>query len=590
LSSVEPSSPVERALPSGSSGSWGSDALAEIIRALEIPYIALNPGASFRGLHDSLVNHLGNERPKLLLCLHEETAVAIAHGWAKVTEEPMLVTVHANVALMHAAMGIFNAWVDRVPVVVLGTNGPMDAAKRRPWIDWIHSTKDQGQLVRDFTKWDDQPLSVKAAYESILRARQIAATAPYGPTYVALDVSLQEEKLDGIPALPDVSRFLPPAPVAPSAALAEDAARRLLRAQRPLILMGRVSRGEAAWAGRVALAEAVGAVVLTDLKAPAAFPSDHPLLGAAPFKRPGRVPSELIREADVLMSLDWIDLAGTLQLANHADAAGTTIINVSLDRHLHNGYTQDSFGLPPVDLAVMAEPDPTVAAILEAVRSIGARTAPAWPARTPVPKPAQAAAGAGGAITTRDMAAALQTATAGRKTCLIRYPISWASGQLWPIAGPLDFLGDDGGGGIGSAAGMAVGAALALKGTDRLPIAVVGDGDYLMTSNAVWTAVHYRIPLLMVLANNRSYYQDERHQQTVARDRGREIANAHIGLQINDPPIDLALIARAQGARTFGPIARFDELEAALARAVEAVAGGETVVVDVLVEPSYTND
>ncbi len=580
---------IEQALPSASNGVWGSDALAEMLRALDVPYVALNPGASFRGLHDSLVNYLGNERPKMLLCLHEESAVALAHGWAKVTGKPMLVIVHANVALMHATMGIFNAWADRVPLVVIGSNGPMDAALRRPWIDWLHTTQDQGLLVRGFTKWDDQPMSIAAAYESILRARQIASTAPYGPTYVALDFALQEQPLEGIPALPDVARFLPPDPVAPAAEIAEKAARLLRNAQRPLILMGRVSRSESAWADRIALAEALGAVVLTDFKAAAAFPSDHPLLGTPAFKRPGPHPSELIRQADAILSLDWIDLAGTLRLAGHADAHGTTIVQVSLDQHVHRGWTRDSFALPPVDLSIMAEPDAAAAAILAAVRAIaGTRTA-TWKDRVPVvPEPLPTASPAG-TITAPHLAAALDRVTAGRPRTLIRYPISWASGRLWPITGPLDMLGDDGGGGVGSGAGMAVGAALALRDTGRLPIAVVGDGDYLMTSNAIWTAVHYRIPLLMVLGNNGSYYQDERHQQTVAKHRGRELANARIGMKIDDPEIDLAMMARAQGATTFGPVSHFDDLVATLERAVAAVDAGQTVVVDVRIEPGYTD-
>ena len=208
---------LERPLPSEGKSVWGSDAIAEIIRALDIPYVALNPGSSYRGLHDSLVNKLGNERPQMLLCLHEEAAVAVAHGWAKVTEKPMLAVVHANVGLMHGIMAVYNAWCDRTPLVLLGANGPADATQRRPWIDWIHTTRDNGALLRNFTKWDDQPASIGAAYESILRARKIAATTPRGPTYVVLDVGLQEIKLDAAPPLPDVKRYLPPAPVGPRA-------------------------------------------------------------------------------------------------------------------------------------------------------------------------------------------------------------------------------------------------------------------------------------------------------------------------------------------------------------------------------------
>jgi hypothetical protein len=189
---------------------WGSDAIAAMLRALDIPYLALNPGASYRGLHDSIVNYLGNSRPQMLLCLHEEAAVAIAHGYAKACGRMMGVVLHSNVGLMHGSMAIFNAWCDRVPMLILGATGPWDAAKRRPWIDWIHTSADQGALVRDYTKWDNQPASVPAAYEALLRAVQIADTAPRGPTYVNLDAALQEAKIGALPALPEVGRFSAP--------------------------------------------------------------------------------------------------------------------------------------------------------------------------------------------------------------------------------------------------------------------------------------------------------------------------------------------------------------------------------------------
>jgi len=195
---------------------WGSDAIAAMLRELDIPYLALNPGASYRGLHDSIVNYLGNERPQMLLCLHEESAIAIAHGYAKATGKMMGTVVHSNVGLMHASMAIFNAWCDRVPMLILGATGPWDAARRRPWIDWIHTASDQGALVRDYTKWDNQPGSVLAAYEALMRACQMAQTAPCGPTYINLAAAIQESKVGPLPPLPDVSRFAPPSPVQPS--------------------------------------------------------------------------------------------------------------------------------------------------------------------------------------------------------------------------------------------------------------------------------------------------------------------------------------------------------------------------------------
>jgi len=223
---------------------WGSDAIAAVLRTLDIPFLALNPGASYRGLHDSIVNYLGNTRPQMLLCLHEESAVAIAQGYAKVSDRMMGAVVHSNVGLMHASMAIFNAWCDRVPMLVLGATGPWDAAKRRPWIDWIHTASDQAALVRDFTKWDNQPASVPAAYEAILRAAQVANTAPRGPTYVNLDAGLQEAKIGALPPLPDAKRYRAPDPVLPAGHLVEAAAKLLAGAKHPVILAGRVSRSE----------------------------------------------------------------------------------------------------------------------------------------------------------------------------------------------------------------------------------------------------------------------------------------------------------------------------------------------------------
>ena len=216
--------PIERPLVKTDSGGWGSDIIAELLRATGIPYVTLNPGASYRGLRDSLVNHLGNRSPQMLVCLHEEHAVAMAHGWAKVTGRPLAAIVHNNVGLMHASMAVFNAWCDRVPLILLGATGPVDAAKRRPWIDWIHTSKDQAAIIRHYTKWDDQPGSVSAAIRSILRGWQIANTSPRGPVYICLDAALQEMAIDQVPPTPDIRRFTAPVPDLPSNVLASQAA------------------------------------------------------------------------------------------------------------------------------------------------------------------------------------------------------------------------------------------------------------------------------------------------------------------------------------------------------------------------------
>src|SRR5262245_20683192 len=369
---------IDRPVPSAKSNRvWGSDAIAAMLRELDIPYIALNPGASYRGIHDSLVNYLGNTRPRMLLCLHEESAVALAHGYAKVTGRPMAAFVHSNVGLMHATMAIFNAGCDRAPVLVLGAIGPMDATRRRPWIEWIHTARDQGALIRNFTKWDDQPASIGSAQEAILRAWMIANTAPQGPVYVNFDLALQEDEVTELPPLPNLARHAPPAAPEPSGPLVQQAAALLAGARPPVILAGRGSRDPVAWQQRVALAEAIGARVVTDRKSGATFPTDHPLhvSGTAP-----------VAEADVILSLDWVDLAGTLRTAHAGKPVTAKVVQVSVDQYVHNGWSMDYQGLPPIDAYLLADPDAALPPLLAAVRELRP-TAPPLPGPHPNPPP-----------------------------------------------------------------------------------------------------------------------------------------------------------------------------------------------------------
>jgi thiamine pyrophosphate-dependent acetolactate synthase large subunit-like protein len=576
-------SEIDRPVPSAPSNRvWGSDAIAAAIRELDIPYVALNPGSSYRGLHDSLVNYLGNSRPRMLLCLHEESAVALAHGWAKVTGRPMLAIVHANVGLMHATMAIFNAWCDRAPVIILGATGALDATRRRPWIEWIHTARDQGALIRNFTKWDDQPSSIGAAQEAVLRANLIAQTAPRGPVYLNFDLALQEDEVEAVPPMPDIARFAPPASLEPGGTLVRQAAELLARAERPVIMAGRGSRDPEAWSRRVALAEAIGARVMTDRKSGAVFPTDHPLHAAGPES------AELLTGADVILSLDWIDLAGTLKTACRGRAPTGKVIQISVDQYVHNGWSMDYQGLPPADIYLLAEADATVPSLLAAIRGLRPNP-PSLPAlgarRSPPPISAIESASI---IEVPMVATALREALGNASATLIRLPLSWGE-HMWDFRHPLDFLGTDGGGGIGSGPGMAVGAALALRdtGSGRLPIAILGDGDFLMGVTALWTAVHNHIPLLVVIANNRSFFNDELHQERVARERGRPVENRWIGQSIREPDIDLATLARGQGCVGIGPVEDPKKLVAAIKEAVAAVRAGKVCVVDVRVAVGY---
>lgn len=584
-------------IPDGFDGTfWNSDTIAQLLRDMGLDYVAICPGSSFRGLHESLVNGLGNEQPEMLLCLHEENAVAIAHGYARVTGKPMGVIVHCNVGLMHATMAVYNAWCDRMPMLVMGGSGPLDSVRRRTPIDWLHSVADQAALVRNYVKWDDTPLSPKAAVESLLRGQQMAMTAPKAPVYITLDQRLQEDSfLYARDARPQVERFRAPTSPAPDPALVAEAAELLVKAKSPVILAGRVSRDEAAWAERIRFAEMLGARVLTDLKVAGAFPTDHPLHGPDPaiaFTPDDGV--AIMREADVILSLDWWDQATLFKQAWGEGHVPAKVIRCSVDTFIHRGWTRDHMGLTAVDVDILAEPDRAMPALLQAIearagdafrrtaaaRLEACRAAHKAPARIPP------VGGGNDAIALWDIGTALKEALAGKPFCLMRAPLGWHVAAL-PIHGPLDYLGADGAAGIGGAPGMAVGSALALRGSGRLPVAVFGDGDYLMGVSALWTAARHRLPMLIVIANNAGYYIDEQHQVTTSLARRRATETAHVGQRIANPEVDILAIARAQGFSGAGPVRKRDDLTAAIAAGLAAVEKGECYLIDVRIQPDY---
>jgi thiamine pyrophosphate-dependent acetolactate synthase large subunit-like protein len=575
---------------------WGSDVVAEVTRRLNLKYIALVPGASYRGFHDSIVNYLGNSNPQMVICLHEEHAVSIADGYGKVTEEPMAVALHANVGLMHATMPIFNAWCDRTPMIIFGATGPVDAHRRRPWIDWIHTSKDQASIIRDYTKWDDQPASPHAAVEAVLRANQIARTPPFGPVYICLDAGLQESPLNEEIAIPDPARFAPP----PSPAVPQESVHKALdaieQAKFPLILMGRVSRKRDDWDRRVRFAETIGAAVLTSSNDPSAFPTTHPLHFAAPCLRPSKSATTLIEKADLVISLDWLDLAGVLRLslgtAQTQHPADKTIVHCSVDSIRTNGWSMDHQALAAVDIPIFAEPDRLVAQMLEELDARKTpkvksrpemRGVPHWNDTTAKPSPNR-----GQPMTLWDMAMTVREFARGKPVTFARLPIGWP-GEAYEFDGPLSFMGNDGGGGVGTGPGHTIGAALALKDRDRLTIGILGDGDYLMGVNALWTASHLGIPVMIVAADNRSYYNDEMHQERVAQMRSRPPQNRWIGQRIDDPRVDLVAMARAQGFESEDPVLTPEALAEALKRGADVVAKGGRYFIDSVVEPGYAD-
>ncbi len=567
-----------------------------MLQRLGIEYIALNPGASYRGLHDSLVNYLGNRKPQMLLCLNEDHAVSIAHGYAKATDRMMACALHSNVGLMHGLMGIFNAWCDRMPMLLLGATGPVAVEKRRPWIDWIHTTKDQGAMLRHFTKWDDEPRSAESIVEGMIRAGQTSMTLPYGPTYVCLDAGLQEEKLARPVRIPSLARFAPaPAPAA-SQAQVERVAGLLLASRQPVLLFGRGNRTQEAWERRVKLAELLGAQVLTSIRERAIFPTDHPLNAAPPIQWMSPHVKSVVAGADVLVGLEWPELNGTLQqISRNTAECRSQVVQVSLETYMQNGWSMDHFSVPPVDVPVLADADTFVAQLLEHLESRSQTRERPDGGSFNQHKPAEYSEGAESQLQPRDVEVALtrvrmtlDSEPGGRKLTLAHVTIGWAA-DVYHFRGPLDFLGHDGGGGLAAGPGLTVGAALALRGSDRIVAGVLGDGDFIQGATALWTAAHYGIPALFIVSNNHSNFNDELHQEAVAKARGREPKNRWIGQRIDDPPVDLCALARAQGVEAGEPVRDAGALEAELRRGLEIVASGRPYLIDAHVATGYAN-
>ena len=573
---------------------YGSDLIVDVLRALDIEYAALNPGATFRGLHDSLVNYGGNTRPGIIQCCHEEIAVAIAHGYAKAAGKPMAAILHNVVGLQHGSMAIFNAWCDRAPVLLLGGTGPMAVEKRRPWIDWIHTALVQGQAVRDYVKWDDQPASLPSIPEAIVRGYRIAMTEPQGPVYLCFDAELQEMPLEERIPVPDVDRFAPPSPIAADPAALDRAATLLRNAERPVIVADYLGRTPAAVPALVRLAELLAAPVI-DLGGRFNFPSTHPLdLTAAA--------AELLPTADVVLALDVIDLHGALARTDRLTRKSEPIVRESA-RIVHitlselgirswvTGYQR----LVPVDLPILADTAlalPALVARLDGLaaesgrrrtrldelrakhdavrRAVRARCEASWDDRPIAPS---------------RLTAEVWEALRGEDWVLAGGADAWVR-DLWEWTQPHQYLGHSGGAGLGYCAGASIGAALAHQGSEKVCVDLQADGDLLYTPSAIWTAAHHRIPLLFVMYNNRSYFNDEHHQALVAKARQRSVENRVVGIRIEDPPVDFAGMARAFGAHGEGPIEDPSLIGPAVRRALRAVKDERRpALVDVVIRP-----
>ena len=575
---------------------YGSDLMVEVLRDLGIKYIALNPGASYRGFHDSIVNFEPGKGPEIIMCTHEEIAVALANGYARATGEIMATGLHDIVGLQHACMAIFNAWCDRTPILNLGGGGPQSTTHRRS-TDWVHTALVQGNMVREFVKYDDQPNSVDAVPESFLRAYRIAMTEPKGPVYVCLDTDVQEQKITSPMIVPDARLFRAPAGPGPNPESLRRASQLLAEAQWPVIVAGEVGRNPKALPALLDLAEALGAPVI-DSDGRYAFPSTHPLNLTTARE-------EALRNADVVLALDVPSLGVPLgpsvrERGNFAPVISPSckVIHITLLDLERQSWVSDSMWLLPVHVPMAADTAVTLPPFLEQVRErlksngnagrqIQERRAKieaiyhearkqsqAWIDKTWEEKP----------ISQARLFGEINKRVQGQSWALVS-----AHGRRWreaiEVTEPAHGIGGGRGGGVGYGLPSSIGAALGHKGSGRLCVAILGDGDFLMTSNALWTAAKYQIPLLVVVLNNRSYYNDEEHQERMARWRQRPVENKGIGIRIEDPAPDLAAIARALSVDGFGPITEPDQLGPALDKAIEIVGDGKPAVVDVITQP-----
>ena len=556
--------------------------MVDVLKTLDLEYAAINPGSAFAGLHESLLNHGGNKMPEMVTCLHEESAMAMAHGYAKAAGKPMLVCVHGVVGLLHSSMALFQAWADRVPVfVIVGHHRNPSGVINRP-----HSAQDMGSLVRDFVKFDDEATTLERFAESAMQAYRIAMTPPMGPVLLVVDAALQESQLAdrARPRIPALSLASPPQG---DATAVREAARLLVNAQTPLIQSQKMGRTPKGWDLTVELAELLQAPVdVLGYASWQSFPSWHPLYGSG---GPGYTP-------DVTLGLEVVDMSAP---ARTARANGRKTISISSEHLFQHSNIHDFGRYADVDLAIAADAEATLPSLIEEIRRL----------ITPGLKTTIDARGA--RIAAAHKAAhvrAVEDARHGWDASPVSVPrlIAELGAQIknddWAIVSGHQFTGDwqrrllnfdkhyryngdSGGMGIGYDSPASVGAALANKKLGRLSIGIVGDGDLNFGPGVLWTAVHHQIPLLLIVHNNRAYHAEVMIVQRMSGSRGRGSGRAHIGNVITDPNINYAQMAKAYGMYSEGPIDNPNDLAAAYRRALGRVRAGEPALVDVISQP-----
>jgi acetolactate synthase-1/2/3 large subunit len=575
----------------------GGDFMVDVFKSLDLEYVAANPGSSFRGLHESIVNYGGNRAPEFITCCHEESSVAMAHGYFKAEGKPMAVLVHGTVGLQHAAMAIYNAYCDRVPLYIVAGNS-IDATQRRPGVEWTHSVQDAAAMVRDFIKWDDLPASLQHFAESAVRAYKIAMTPPMMPVLLVADGALQEDPVSNhaAPRIPRLTRATPPQ--GDSAAVAE-AARWLVAAESPVIVADRAARTHAGMARIVELAEALQAPVI-DQGGRLNFPTRHALNHSDRAR-------ELVSGADVILGLELADFWGTVdtyrdqleRTSRPITKPGAKLVSITAGDLFVKGNYQDIQRYPEIDLAMAADAEATLPALIDAVKRLttGDRTRVfeergrklATDRQRLLERARTEATYAWDAspISTARLSAELWAQIKDADWSLVS-PVDFVSRwplRLWDFDKPYQFLGSSGGAGVGYGAPAAAGAALANRKRGRLSVAIQADGDLMYAPGVLWTAAHHKIPLLSVMHNNRAYHQEVMHVQRMANRHNRGITQASIGTTIDNPNIDFAGLARSMGVHAEGPITDPKDLAPAIRKALEAVRAGEPALVDVVSQP-----
>ena len=574
----------------------GGDFMVDVFKTLDIDYLSMNCASSFRGLHEAVINHAGNTKPEILNCPHEDIAVHLAQGYAKIAGKPMAMICHGVVGLQHATMAMYNAWCDRVPVIVLGGN-IVEANKRAPGAEWVHSAIDPAAIVRDYVKWDDQPTSLQHFAKSAVRACKIAVTPPMGPVMLSLDAELQENPISEPESLriPKYARVVPPQ--GDSGALAETA-KLLVAAENPVIICDRYARTPAGMGRLIELAETLQCAVV-DNAGRMNFPSRHPLNQS--FRR-----GTVIPQADVILALEVNDIWGTLnafsdrivRTSRPVTKKGAKIITLgSRDLYMKSNY-QDFGRYQEVDLAIAGDGEASLPALTEQINRLidegrkaayEARGKKYAAARLAMIEQAKSDATLGwdaSPITTARMCAEVYAQIKDEDWSLVGNAIRnlWPH-RLWDIKKPYQWNGGSGGAGVGYNLPASLGAALANKPHGRLTVAFGGDGDFLFNPGTLWTAAHHRIPMLYIVHNNRAYHQEYMYLQAMAARHGRGIEKADIGTTIKDPNVDYATVARGMGAHGEGPVVDPNDLAPALRRAIAAVKAGQPAVVDVVTDP-----